>query len=441
MAAEEESPMECVVEAVSSTRKKLVLTLSADDVNAALNAAVTAYRKDLSLPGFRKGKVPAATIEHRFGEEIASKATQDALNEAIQKALADNKLAPLSGMDLDNQEVFKRNEAFACAVSFDVLPDITFPEYTGMEVDQTKVVVTDADRKEILDQLRGNLAELTDVTEARLPEDGDVVDVDYSGTDENGAPVDDVKGEHFSVTLGQGQALPDFEALVKATKVGEEKSGPVVFPEDYGHKPLAGKTVTFTIRVNSLKSRNLPEVDEAFAKKVGSESLEKLHQDLDAHIESGKQQAARNEALQKLLDRLMEGQTFDIPAGLLNARVDRILQERAMRLQRMGKSLEELGKKPEELRAEAEAEALETLRPQVLLMALGLKENVTVSEQDVEMAIYTMAMRAHEDYQKVREAYHRSGLVHELRDRLLADKAIELVYSKAKINEVEPAAN
>ena len=430
--------MECVVEAVSSTRKKIALSLSIEDVNAAIDATVASYRKDLSLPGFRKGKVPASTVEHRFGEELLSRATQDTLNSAIQKALADNNIAPLSGMDIDNQGLFARGEAFTCAVSFDVLPEIAFPDYMGMSVDQTKVVVTDDDRKEILDQLRGSLAEQTEVTEDRLPVDGDVADVDYSGTDENGAPVDDVKGEHFAVTLGQGQALPDFEALVKTVKVGGEATGPVVFPEDYGHKPLAGKTVTFTIKLNSLKTRSLPEVDEEFAKKVGAENLEKLHTDLDAHITSSKQQAVRSEALQKLLDRLMDGVEFDVPAALLNARVERILGERAMRLQQMGKKIEDLNKTPEELRAEAETEALETLRPQVFLMTLGRKENLTVSDQDVEMAIYSMAMRAQQDYQKVRDAYHRSGLVHELRDRILADKAIEFVYSKANINEVEP---
>lgn len=430
--------MECVVEAVSSTRKKLVLSLTAEEVNAAVNATVAAYRKDLSLPGFRKGKVPVSVVERRFGEEIYSRATQDKLNAAIEKAIADNNLTPLSGMESDNSSAFKRNEPFSCTLSFDVLPDIDFPQYVELPVEQTKAVATEADRQEIIDRLRDSLADLVDVTEDRLPVDGDVVDVDYSGVDEAGQALDDVKGEHFSVTLGQGQALPDFEALVKSAKVGEEKTGPVVFPADYAHAPLAGKTVTFTIKLNSIKSRNLPEVNDDFAKKVGSESLEKLEADINEHITASKKQAARAEAMQKLLDKLMEGVSVDVPEGLLNSRIERILGERAMRLERMGKKLEDLGKSQDELREEAKAEALESLRPQVFLMALGRKENIVVSDQDVEMAIYTMAMRAQQDYQKIREAYQRSGLIYELRDRLLADKAMEFVYSKAVITEKEP---
>ena len=274
------------------------------------------------------------------------------------------------------------------------------------------------------------------MTEDRLPQDGDTVDVDYSGTDEEGNKIDDVQGENFGVALGQGQALPDFEALVKTAKVGEEKTGPVNFPADYPHKPLAGKTVIFTIKVNKIQTSQKPEVNEEFAQKVGQESLEKMKASIVEHVSATKAQAARSEAMKKLIDGLLEKVSFEIPDSMLNARVERVVQEQAMKLQRMG--LDDLRKDQaqEEKREEAKKEALETLRPQVFLMALAQKENITVNDQEVEMAIYGMAMRAQQDYKKVSEAYHKSGLIYELRDRILADKALEMVYSKAKINEV-----
>ena len=138
--------------------------------------------------------------------------------------------------------------------------------------------------------------------------------------------------------------------------------------------------------------------------------------------------------MKKLIDGLLEKVSFEIPDSMLNARVERVVQEQAMKLQRMG--LDDLRQAQEEKREEAKKEALETLRPQVFLMALAQKENITVNDQEVEMAIYGMAMRAQQDYKKVSEAYHKSGLIYELRDRILADKALEMVYSKAKINEV-----
>ena len=325
---------------------------------------------------------------------------------------------------------------FKCNVTFDVLPEIEFPNYEGLEVDQAKADVSDDDVNEIIENLRGRMAELTEVTEDRLPQDGDTVDVDYSGTDEEGNKIDDVQGENFGVALGQGQALPDFEALVKTAKVGEEKTGPVNFPADYPHKPLAGKTVIFTVKVNKIQTSQKPEVNEEFAQKVGQESLEKMKASIVEHVSATKAQAARSEAMKKLIDGLLEKVSFEIPDSMLNARVERVVQEQAMKLQRMG--LDDLRKDQaqEEKREEAKKEALETLRPQVFLMALAQKENITVNDQEVEMAIYGMAMRAQQDYKKVSEAYHKSGLIYELRDRILADKALEMVYSKAKINEV-----
>lgn len=428
--------MEFVVENLSSTRKKIAFTLNADDVNAAINAAVTGFQKDLSLPGFRKGKVPASVVEKRFGEEVYVRATQDKINELLQKTLKDAKLTPVSSMEMDNHDAFARNTEFKCNVSFDVLPEIAFPVYEGLEVDQAKSDVSDSDIDEVVERLRGNMAELVEVTEDRLPMDGDTVDVDYSGVDENGAKVDDVQGENFGVVLGQGQALPDFEALVKTAKVGEEKTGSVAFPADYPHAPLAGKTITFTIKVKKIQTSVKPEVNEAFLKKIGQESVEKMRAAISEHIASSKAQTARSEAMKTLLDGLLEKVTFDIPEAMLKSRVDRVMQEQAMKLQRMGIDDRRKDKAQEEKRAEAEKEALEALRPQVFLMALAEKEGLTVSDQEVEMAIYGMAMRAQQDYKKLSEAYHKSGLILDLRDRVLADKAMELIYSKAKLNEV-----
>lgn len=428
--------MEFVVENLSPTRKKIAFTLTADDVNAAINTAVKGFQKDLSLPGFRKGKVPASVVEKRFGEDVYARATQDEINGLLQKTLKDSSLTPVSSMEMDNHDAFARDTEFKCNVTFDVLPEIEFPNYEGLEVDQAKADVSDDDVNEIIENLRGRMAELTEVTEDRLPQDGDTVDVDYSGTDEEGNKIDDVQGENFGVALGQGQALPDFEALVKTAKVGEEKTGPVNFPADYPHKPLAGKTVIFTIKVNKIQTSQKPEVNEEFAQKVGQESLEKMKASIVEHVSATKAQAARSEAMKKLIDGLLEKVSFEIPDSMLNARVERVVQEQAMKLQRMG--LDDLRKDQaqEEKREEAKKEALETLRPQVFLMALAQKENITVNDQEVEMAIYGMAMRAQQDYKKVSEVYHKSGLIYELRDRILADKALEMVYSKAKINEV-----
>ena len=176
-------------------------------------------------------------------------------------------------------------------------------------------------------------------------------------------------------------------------------------------------------------------MDEAFAKKTGHDDLEKLRAAIVEHVRNEKKQAARSTSMRALLDSLLSRVTFDIPESMLQSRIERVLGDRRIRLERMGKSLDELGKSEEELREEARAEALESLRPQIFLMALAQREKLSVTEQEVEIAIYTMSMRAGQEYKQVRDAYYRSGLVHELRDRLLADKAMEFIYAKANVKQ------
>ena len=147
--------MEFVVENLSPTRKKIAFTLTADDVNAAINTAVKGFQKDLSLPGFRKGKVPASVVEKRFGEDVYARATQDEINGLLQKTLKDSSLTPVSSMEMDNHDAFARDTEFKCNVTFDVLPEIEFPNYEGLEVDQAKADVSDDDVNEIIENLRG----------------------------------------------------------------------------------------------------------------------------------------------------------------------------------------------------------------------------------------------------------------------------------------------
>ncbi len=428
--------MDVSVSAISGTRKKIALNFTAEEVATALDAAIADYRKSLALPGFRKGKVPTAVVEKRFGAEVVGAATQSILDNAIGDVLKKEHLHPLSGINLDEAGTFKRGENYTCALSFEVLPDIDFPNYDGLSVEQNKVIVTDEEIENILDHLRSEMAEKKDLNEPRLPVDGDFVDVDYAGFDEEGQPVPDVSGEHFSLVLGKKQAIDDFEALIKTILPAEEKDGVVRFPDDYGHEGLAGKTVTMRIKVNSVQTNELPELNDDFAQKMGSESYEKLRESIVEHLTNNKQQSARGEAMQKLLDQILPKEDVELPASLLETRTRRMLAEQMMHMQRTGQEVDpetDLKTREEEMRAKA----AESLKTQVFLMALARKENLDVSSQDVEMQIFSSAMRAGQDYQKVSEAYRRSGMTNDIHDRMLADKAMELVYSKATITEIE----
>lgn len=429
--------MEFVLESISPTKKKLTISLNSDEVNTALNSVTAQYKKDLSLPGFRKGKVPDSIVFKKFSEEITNKATEDTLKTHVKAILQKEGVKPLFNLLTEDTD-FIHDEDFSSTLTFEVLPEISFPNYEGLKVNQDIVKVTDSEVEELLKNIQLNMAELVELNEDRLPQDGDVVDVDYEGF-ENGFSVTDVNGKHFVLTLGQKQALEDFEQLVKTTKVGEEKVGVVSFPKDYTHTGLAGKKIDFHIKLNSIKVPILPELDAEFAKKAGYEDISKLREAAKTQLDIKKKQNAKSNAMKKLINSLLDQVTFDIPETMLETRVERILGDRNIRqTQQQGESSSDDKEKLEkELYSNAEAEALAVLRPQIFLMALAEKENLVVMDQEVERALYNMAIRARQDYNKFRDAYYRSGLVYELRDHLLAEKAMELIYNKANVIEVE----
>lgn len=429
--------MEFVLESISPTKKKLTISLNSDEVNTALNSVTAQYKKDLSLPGFRKGKVPDSIVFKKFSEEITNKATEDTLKTHVKAILQKEGVKPLFNLLTEDTD-FIHDEDFSSTLTFEVLPEISFPNYEGLKVNQDIVKVTDSEVEELLKNIQLNMAELVELNEDRLPQDGDVVDVDYEGF-ENGFSVTDVNGKHFVLTLGQKQALEDFEQLVKTAKVGEEKVGVVTFPKDYTHTGLAGKKIDFHIKLNSIKVPILPELDAEFAKKAGYEDISKLREAAKTQLDIKKKQNAKSNAMKKLINSLLDQVTFDIPETMLETRVERILGDRNIRqTQQQGESSSDDKEKLEkELYSNAEAEALAVLRPQIFLMALAEKENLVVMDQEVERALYNMAIRARQDYNKFRDAYYRSGLVYELRDHLLAEKAMELIYNKANVIEVE----
>jgi len=431
--------MDFTVTAPSGTRKTIALSFTADDVAAAIDKDVAERRRNLVLPGFRKGKVPAGIIEKRFGEEIMPAATQKALDDALAVALQKEKLFPLSAVDLDNPSgLFKRGSDYACTMSFDVLPDIDFPAYTGLAVEQPKVTFEDKETDELIARLREDIVDLKPLAIARLPQDGDLADVSYTGYNENHEPIPGVDGK-FNVVLGKGQTLPDFETLVKSVLPGEEKEGPVAFPADYQQKDLAGKTITMKVKVNDLKERKELPLDDEFAKKAGSENMEKLREAIKEHLISNKRQTARGIAMRKLLDGLLEkAPAFDVPAGLVESRLRRASAEYFSAMQKEGQAPDE--KAVKDFRDNSRPAIERELRPQVFLMALARKEGLDVTNEEVEMQIYSMAARAGQDYRHMSEAYRRAGMTNEIYDRLLADKAMNFIYDKAEITEIEAAA-
>ena len=431
--------MEYSAEDISPVRKKVVITTEPQEVEAAIMGAVALYKTSVQVDGFRKGKVPASVIEQRFRDKIYEEARQDLINVHINDVMQKLDVSPLSGLDVDTPDAFERGKGFAYTIEFEVLPAFTLPPYEGMDVEQEKVVVDQKEVQEVLDRILRDRAQLVPVDGTGPAVDGQIATVDFAAF-ENGEPVEGVKAESFDLALGERQALEDFEALVKTVKYGEEGEGEIRFPDDFLAKDLAGKTVTMKVKVHAIKERKLPELDDELAKTLGLESVEKLKETIGNSYTQSRGNLNKSVAQKTLLDALLKMVEFELPPSLVEVQMNTLLGDMAARLERQGRSLESLGKSMEELRKEMQPQADELARSQVLLLSIAKKEGLDVTDQEVNTQIYQLAMRTGEDFKSLREQYERSGMIFVLRDRMLADKAMDLIYAKANVKEVEPKA-
>lgn len=431
--------MEYSAEDISPVRKKVVITTEPQEVEAAIMGAVALYKTSVQVDGFRKGKVPASVIEQRFRDKIYEEARQDLINVHINDVMQKLDVSPLSGLDVDTPDTFDRGKGFSYTIEFEVLPAFDLPPYEGMDVEQEKVVLDEKEVQDVLDRILRDRATLVPIDGTGPAVDGQVATVDFAAFD-NGEPIEGVKAESFDLALGERQALEDFEALVKTVKYGEEGEGEIRFPDDFLAKDLAGKTVTMKVKVHAIKERQLPELNDELAKTLGLESVDKLKETIANSYIQSRTNLNKSAAQKNLLDALLKMVQFELPPSLVETQMNTLLGDMAARLERQGRSLESLGKSIEELRKEAQPQADELARSQVLLLSIAKKEGLDVTDHEVTTQIYQLAMRTGEDFKSLREQYERSGMIFVLRDRMLADKAMDLVYAKANVKEVEPKA-
>jgi trigger factor len=320
--------------------------------------------------------------------------------------------------------------------SFEILPEFELPAYEGMEAEQEKAVVDAEEVREVLDRIRRDKSTLHPVDGNSPPVDGQGAVISFEGF-EDGKPLEGIKAQNFELSRGERQALEAFEDLIKTIPLGEEKEGDIAFPADFINPQLAGKNVRMRIHVHAVKDRRLPALDQNLAKSMGFEDVDKLSAGISESYRKNRESLHRAAAQKKLLDTLLKTVDFTLPESMVDLNVKSLLVDMQGRLERQGKNMASLGKSYEDLREQVLPEARNITRSQVFLLRVARKEKLEVPEQEIDSHLYQAAMRSGEDFPSLKDAYVKSGMIFHLRDRLLADKAMEAMYAKAAIKEVE----
>lgn len=428
--------MEYKVEDVSPVMKKVAITVPAEEAGAAISATVAMYKMRTNVKGFRPGKAPSSMIEAQYHAQIYNEATTDLINLQINQIMGELGVTPLSRIDVDAKEIVK-GEDFLYSISFEVAPEFDLPTYKGLGVEKEKAVVKDEELVEVEKRMLENAAESKVLEDVREPKDGEIVSVSFVAS-QDGQVVEGIKAENFDMVLGEGQALPEFEELVKTLKTGEDGEKEVTFPEDFINTNLAGQTVTMQVKLHAIKERIIPELTDEIAQKAGGfESVEQMRQVIRDSYMNSREELNKSNAQKVLLKDLMDSVDFPLPESMVLDRAERLVRDLEYKLDRQGKSFAATGRTEEQVREEFMPEARETVKSEILLLAIATKEEVDVSSQEIDQFLTRLAMQSKTPVHELKKYYEDNNLIMPLKDRIKADKAMDLIWESAEVKEVE----
>ena len=424
------------VEKKEKSTVELTIQIDAAQFEAAVQKAYLKSRGSISVPGFRKGKAPRKIIEGMYGAGVFY---EDAINDvypsAYEEAVKEQGLDDVGYPKMEIVEVGKEGFTFKALVS--VRPEVKLGTYKGITAPKEEPKITEKDVDEEMKPFVERATRLVSVK--RKAKKGDTAVIDFEGFD-NGTPFEGGKGENYDLKLGSGAFVPGFEEQIIGMKAGEEKDLDITFPEDY-HADLAGKAVVFHVKVNEVKESQAPAVDDEFAKDVSEfETLEAFRADLKEKVTQRRQQQAQADFENAVMDQLVEDMECEIPDGMVEVQVDRLMDDYAMRLQGQGISMDDymkmMGMSPEMLRTSARPAALKQVQTELALTAVADAEKLEVTEEELEAEFSRLAEQYGLKVEQVKAAVPAEDLKKDLRLK----KASSLVIAEAKAGKAKKKA-
>ncbi|WP_338451448.1 trigger factor [Niallia oryzisoli] len=373
----------------------LTVEVDAETVNKSLDSAFQKVVKQVNVPGFRKGKMPRALFEKRFGvESLYQDAIDLMLPEAYSAAIDETGIEPVDRPEIDVEQI-EKGKTFIFTAKVTVKPEVKLGEYKGLEVEAFDTTVTDEDVDNEIKALQERQAELV-VKEEGKAENGDTVVMDFEGF-VDGEAFEGGKAENYSLELGSGQFIPGFEEQLVGLAAGESKDVEVTFPEEYHAAELAGKPAVFKVTLHEIKAKELPELDDEFAKDVDDEveTLDALKEKIKSRLEHDKKHQAEHHIQDAVVEKATQNAEIDVPPVMINNEVDRMLQEFEQRLQMQGMNLELYfqfsGQNEEALREQMNEEAEQRVRGSLTLEAIAKAENIEVTDEEINEELEKMA--------------------------------------------------
>jgi trigger factor len=427
---------------VSPTRKEIKIEIEPEQVRSAYDRVSQQYSKAATVPGFRPGHAPTSVVRTRYKSEIQSEVLRELLPDALNKALDEHNLSALGQPDVqfDSTEALKHfgEQPLTLTASFEILPEITLDTYKGLEAARRTRPITDADVDRMIDSLRDSSASLQPV-EDRASELGDTVTINARGKLVDEPEAEEIKVDDVEVVLGGPGVMEEFTENLTGVRAEDSRTFAVNYPEDYNSKGLAGKKVEYVAEVTAVRKKELPELDDEWAKSLGgdfdsvSTLRAKIREDLELRSKADSDRQLRDDVIRKLL----EGHKFEVPQSLVDQQTNYRLEGVARQM--MGRGIDPRSQELnwEGAREELKVQAEEDVRVSMLLEKIAEAENITVSDEEVEAEIDAIATASRQSKEQVRAALTKDGGERSIAHRLRNRKALDLLIDNAQVTEAE----
>jgi trigger factor len=438
--AEPLSPPEGPAGMEEACKREVSVEIPADVVNKQQAALIEQYSKQARLPGFRKGKVPASIVRNRFSGEIQNEVMESLVPQYFREAVLQGGFRPVSQPYIYSLEA-EPGQAIRFKAAFEVLPEFELGHYQDIKVEKPNIKIAEQEVEAELARLRERQASFDPVEEDRGANDGEFAQVAFTATPKEAAaekPAEaaakPVQMDEVLVEIGGANTIPEFSEHLRGAKAGGEYSFDVMYPQDFHDQRLAGKVFGYAVKVNAIKKKTLPELNDDFAKELNQEfqSLDQLKTRIREGMEQQQQHAAEHEAKEKLIEQLLEVHDFSVPRAMVERQIDLRLERGLRALAAQGMRTEDMRRMDfRRLRAGQREAAVKEVKSGLLLEKIAQAEGIQVSDEDLEQEVSALAKQMGQTPEQVRQKLQEEGALERIRGRMRSEKALNFLYSRA----------
>jgi trigger factor len=417
-------------ETTSSTRREIAVEIPVEEVNRETASLIQKYQKLARIPGFRRGHVPASVIRQRFSEDLKSDVVEALVPRYFRKEADKQGLIPVSQPQVTDLQL-KDNEPLRFKASFEVMPEIKVEGYKELRADKPEITVTNEEVEQSLNGVREQHATFTSV-EGRTLADGDYAQVSLDGKPKDGEDKP-VHMDEVLVEIAGKNTMPEFTENLRGASPGDERVFEVTYADDAQEQRLAGKTFTYTVKVQSIKHKSLPELDDQFATQLGEfKTLEEVRQRIREGMESERKHAAEHEAKDKLVAELVKRTEFEVPEALVDRQIDVRLERGLRALAAQGMKAEDIKKMDlNRLRVGQREQALQEVKASLVLDKIAEEEKIEVSDEEIDREIDALAAQSKQTPEAIRARLTRDGALDRIRNRIRSEKTLDFLYRQS----------